>query len=82
MNILKELRTNINSNTDHSRKEIETVWRSQGKLENSFAETQAELKALNSRMNNAEEQISDMEDRIMEITQSGQQTEKPNGKKK
>ena len=26
-------------------------------------------------MNNAEEQISDMEDRIMEITQSGQQTE-------
>ena len=27
------------------------------------------------RMNNAEERISDMEDRIMEITQSGQQTE-------
>ena len=26
-------------------------------------------------MNNTEEQISDMEDRIMEITQSGQQTE-------
>ena len=26
-------------------------------------------------MNNAEERISDMEDRIMEITQSGQQTE-------
>ena len=26
-------------------------------------------------MNNAEEQISDMEDRLMEITQSGQQTE-------
>ena len=26
-------------------------------------------------MNNAEEQINDLEDRIMEITQSGQQTE-------
>ena len=26
-------------------------------------------------MNNAEEQISDVEDRIMEITQTGQQTE-------
>ena len=26
-------------------------------------------------MNNAEERTSDMEDRIMEITQSGQQTE-------
>ena len=37
---------------------------------------QTELKALKSRMNNAEEQISHMEDRIMEITQSGQQTEK------
>ena len=31
----------------------------------------AELKALNSRMNNAEERISDLEDRIMAITQSG-----------
>ena len=36
---------------------------------------QTELKALKSRMNNAEERFSDMEDRIMEITQSGQQTE-------
>ena len=36
---------------------------------------QTELKALISRMNNAEERISDVEDRIMEITQSGQQTE-------
>ena len=44
-------------------------------MENSFAETQAEFKALKSIMNNAEEQISDLEDRIMEITQSRQQTE-------
>ena len=36
---------------------------------------QTELKALKSRINNAEEQISDLEDRIMQITQSGQQTE-------
>ena len=42
----------------------------------------AELKAMNSRMNNAEEQISDLEDRIMEITQSGQQTESQIKKKK
>ena len=35
----------------------------------------AELKALKSKMSNAEEQISDLEDRITEITQSGQQTE-------
>ena len=36
---------------------------------------QTELKAIKSRKNNAEEQISDWEDRIMKITPSGQQTE-------
>ena len=36
---------------------------------------QTELGAVKTRMNNAEERISDMEDRIMEITPSGQQTE-------
>ena len=35
----------------------------------------AELKAMNSRMNNAEGQITDLEDRIMEIIQSEQKTE-------
>ena len=50
--------------------------RSQEKLENSFAEIQTELRAVKIRMNNAEERISDVEDSIMEITQSGQQTEK------
>ena len=42
---------------------------------------QVELKALNSRMNNAEEWMSDLEDRIMEITQSGWQAEKQMKKK-
>ena len=44
--------------------------RSQEKLENSFAEIQTELKVLKSRTNNAEERISDLDDRIMEFTQS------------
>ena len=43
--------------------------------ENLFAETKAELKAMKSWMNNAEERISCLKDRIMEITQSKQQTE-------
>ena len=80
MKILKELRLNIkelrvdkNSNADSFTKEIQGGM--QEKLENSFAEMQAELKALKGRMNNAEEWISDLEDRIMEIIQSGQQTE-------
>ena len=57
---IKELREDMNSNADSFRKELENIRRSQEKLENSFAETQAELKALKSRMNNAEEKISDL----------------------
>ena len=52
--IMKELRVDINSNADYFRKELENM-RSQEKLENSFAEMQTKLKALKSRMNNAEE---------------------------
>ena len=49
--------------------------RNQEKLESSFAEMWTELKSLKNWMNNAEERISDLEDRIMEITQTGHQTE-------
>ena len=52
---IKELRVDMNSNADSFRKELENIRRSQEKLENSFAEIQTELKALKSRMNNAEE---------------------------
>ena len=52
---MKELRTAINSNADYFKKELETIRRSQEKLENSFAEFKAELNALSSRKNNAEE---------------------------
>ena len=76
MKILKELRKAIDRNADHCNKELETIKRSQLKFENSFAETKAELKAMNSKLNNAEQQISDLEDRIMEFTQSEQQTER------
>ena len=72
---MKELREDINSNAYYSRKELENIRRNQEKLGNSFAEMKTELKALKSRMNNREERISDLKDRIMEITQSGQQTE-------
>ena len=52
------------------------------KIRKSFAETKAEFKALNSRMNNTKGQISDLKDIIMEITQAGQQTESQIKKKK
>ena len=72
---IKELRADINSNADYFRKELENIRRNQEKLENSFAEMQTELKALKGRVNNAEKRIGDLEDSIIEITQSGQQTE-------
>ena len=72
---MKELSTDLNSNADYFRKKLENIRRSQEKLENSLAEIQAKLKALKSRMNNAEEWISDLQDRIMETTQSRQQKE-------
>ena len=45
----------------------------QEKILSSLAKTKVELKAMDSRMNNAEERISDLKDRIMEITQLKQQ---------
>ena len=53
--ILKELREDMNSNADNLREELENIRRSPKKLENSFAEIQAELRAVKTRMNNAEE---------------------------
>ena len=50
---MKELRADMNSQADYFRKELENVRRNQEKLENSFVEMPAELKALKSRMNNA-----------------------------
>ena len=52
---MKELRVGINSNADSFRKELVNIRRNQEKLENSFAEMQTKLKAIMSRMNNAEE---------------------------
>ena len=53
MKIMKELRKVINRNAHYCEKELETIRRSQEKLEHSFAK-KAELKAMNRRMNNAE----------------------------
>ena len=53
--ILKELGEDMNSNADSFKKEMKNIRKSQEKLENSFVEIQTELKAIKSRMNNAEE---------------------------
>ena len=52
---IKELRVDTNSHADSFRKELAIIRRNIEKSENSLAETQTELNALKSRMNNAEE---------------------------
>ena len=69
--ILKELCENMYGKADSLRKDVDNIRRSQEKLENSFAVIQMVLKEIKTRMNKAEEQISDVEDRIMQITQTG-----------
>ena len=71
MNILKELRKAINTNAEYFKKELKNIERNQEILTNWFAELKAELKAMNSRMDNTEERINGLDDRIMEITQLG-----------
>ena len=79
---MKELRKAIDINADYCKKELETIKRNQVKLENSFAEMKAELKPRQSKLNNVEEQISDLEDRIMKIIQLQQRTERQIKKRK
>ena len=52
--ILKKLREDMNSNADSLRKELKNVSRSQ-ELENSFVAIKMDIKAINIRMNTAEE---------------------------
>ena len=53
--ILKELREGMSSNADSLRKELENIRSSQDKLENTFADVQTELKAIKTKMNDAQE---------------------------
>ena len=62
MKILKEFRQAISRNEDYYKNELKTLKRSQENLENSFAKMKTVLKAMISRLNNAEKQISDLED--------------------
>ena len=80
--MLKELRKKIDGNADHCNKELESIQENQSKLDSSSGEIKTNLEAINGRLNNKEEWISDLEDRIMGITQSEWQTERKMKEKK
>ena len=63
--VLKELSEN------YMKKDIETIKKSQSEMKNT-------LEGINSRLGEAEDRISDFEDKVAENTQSDQQKEKKN----
>ena len=67
--------------TDHPNKELKTTKMNQSKTDNSTAKIKTSLETMN-RINDTEKQINDLEGRVMEITQSEQQTGRQMEKKK
>ena len=63
LKILQKLINTIDENAGYYKKEVEAIRRCQEKLENSFPETKPELKAMNNSRTNAEERISDLENK-------------------
>ena len=72
----------IDGNADHCNKELQSIKKNQSKLDSSIGEIKTNLEAINSRLNNKEEWISYLEDRIMGITQSEWQSERKMKEKK
>ena len=74
--MLTKLRKITDIKIDHSNKELATIKKKKSKIDHSISEIISNLEPMTNQLNDMEEQISDPEDRIMEITQSDQQTKK------
>ena len=74
---LTELGGKVDEHSENFNKELENFKKkNQSKLKNIITEMKNTLEGINSRLGDTEECISDMEFRIMEITQLEQQKEK------
>ena len=69
--MLQELKKITDRNSDHCNKELATINMNQSKVDNTLDKIRANIDAINSRLN-YREQISDLENRMMAITQSQQ----------
>ena len=72
----KKWRKAIDGNADYCKKGTRNYKKEPRKLRKVICKDKTELKAMSSTMNNSEERISDLEDRLMAITQWGQQIER------
>ena len=77
--MLTDIGKRIDLNTDHLNKDLKNIKMTQSKINDSTSEIlKNTLVRMNSRLNNTEECISDLEDRIMKITQTEEQKRKTN----
>ena len=74
--MLKVLGKIINRNVDHCNKELKMIKMNQSKIDNLTVKIKTNLEAMNIRLNDTEEWISDLEDRVTEITQSEKHTDR------
>ena len=73
--MLTKLSHIISLNADHWKKELATIKMNKPKIYHSISEIKSNLEAMNSWLNNTEEQINNLDNRIMKITNQ-------NGRKK
>ena len=69
-----KLRRRISEHSEHFNKEFQNIRKDESKWKNIITEMKNE--GINSRLDYSEEEISNLEDRVVEITQSEQQKEK------
>lgn len=74
--MLNKPESTIEEFTEHFNKNKENVIENQLEVKHTITEAKTTSEGINSRLVNTEEQVSDLEDRIVEITQSEQQSEK------
>ena len=58
----------VNRNANYCNKELETIKMNQSKIDNSIVKIKINLHTVKSRLNDMEEQVSYLEDRIMETS--------------
>ena len=74
--VLPKLKRRMEEHSENCHEETENKRKNQSELKNTITNMKNTLEGTNSRLEDAEEWISYLEDRVVEITQSEQQKER------
>ena len=80
LKMIQNLQNRIENKQETFNKELEELKSKQTMMNNTINEIKKSLEGINSRTTEAEERISDLEDKILEITTAEQNKEKKNEK--